>query len=232
MHALRNPASRGLVSVYNIPRGLVGFGPMNVPRGGDNRTPADMLADVAEAFADFKERQEDAINDINSQIAALKIGGAGEIGPEGGPASARKARNALGKFGRSGKPEDLVNGLTVNNAMSTDSGPDGGYITGDEIAGEIMRVQRNSSAMRRIAKVVTTRSANFKQPVSLNNAASGWVGEREGRTETTAPKLALVDVPSGEVYANPAITQTLLDDRTALLGEAEDAWPHAEAAGR
>lgn len=210
MHALSN---------YVRPRGLVA--------ALNNTSPAAILAQLSEGFATFKAEQAAAIDDINARLAAMTVGGIGEGGdPMDSAGTRRKALNALANFGRSGKPEDLTRGLTVNNALSTDSSSDGGYITGEEVSGEIMRVQRNDSAMRRIARVVTHRGANFKQPFSLNNAASGWVGERQARPETDAPKLALVDVPAGEVYANPAITQTLLDDSMYDAG----AWLSAEIA--
>src|SRR5207237_10023930 len=41
---------------------------------------------------------------------------------------------------------------------------------------------------------------------------SGWVGETAARPETTTPGLTTLQFDVGELYANPAITQRLLDD--------------------
>jgi HK97 family phage major capsid protein len=41
---------------------------------------------------------------------------------------------------------------------------------------------------------------------------SGWVGEEGARAETEAPGFVEVAPPLGEIYANPAATQAMLDD--------------------
>jgi HK97 family phage major capsid protein len=65
--------------------------------------------------------------------------------------------------------------------------------------------------------------------VSLGGTESGWVAETAPRPETDASTLALLEFPSAELYANPAATQTLLDDAFInldewLAGEIEDAF--------
>ncbi|TZG23885.1 phage major capsid protein, partial [Sphingomonas montanisoli] len=41
---------------------------------------------------------------------------------------------------------------------------------------------------------------------------SGWVGETASRPATSTPQIGTVDFTPGEIYANPAISQGLLDD--------------------
>ncbi len=197
-----------------------------IAASANSASPMAVIAELNTAFAEFKARNngkvdklEKAVDDLNASVSALRVGGIGGDDSDGLPRNRRAAFNALGKFGRTGNVDALTDGLTVNASMSRDSGPDGGYVVGEEIATEILRIQRNDSTMRRIARVVMTSSASFKQPFSLNNAASGWVGERQSRPETDGPDLALIDVPAGEVYANPAITQNLLDDSAYDLGQ-------------
>ena len=43
-------------------------------------------------------------------------------------------------------------------------------------------------------------------------AGSGWVGEVAARPNTTTPTVSQLEFASGEIYANAAATQTLLDD--------------------
>lgn len=100
----------------------------------------------------------------------------------------------------------------LHKALQTDSDPDGGFMVPTEIESSITRVVATISAVRRLAQVVTTGAQTYKKPVNLGGAGSGWVGERDARPETATPKLAMIDVPSGEIYANPAATQTMLDD--------------------
>src|SRR3546814_11190432 len=46
----------------------------------------------------------------------------------------------------------------------------------------------------------------------MGGATSGWGGEEDERPETKTPVLRELALPSGELYANPAATQTMLDD--------------------
>ncbi|MGI8942635.1 MAG: phage major capsid protein, partial [Qipengyuania sp.] len=48
--------------------------------------------------------------------------------------------------------------------------------------------------------------------VSTGGTASGWVSETAGRPETDTPNFAEVAPPTGELYANPAASQAMLDD--------------------
>lgn len=204
--------------------------PLNVRARGlmaahANGNPNAILAELTTAFNSFKDKQhgevrslQTAVDELNASVAALKIGGGGGSEP-GQTSGARAALRNLGEFGRTGNPDALTRGFQVNNAMSTDSSPDGGYLAPNELSAEIMRIQRNDSAMRRISRVIMTNSAAFKQPVSTGRMASGWVGEREARPETDAATLHLITVHSGEVYANPAVTQNLIDDSAYNLGE-------------
>lgn len=202
MHALHNRI-RGLVAAFNTP-----------PVGA-----AAMLAEMQRRVDDFINRHAEAMDNVNTQIAALKLGGVGGDGSiESRSAGARRAVQNLGKFGRTGRAEDLVEGFNINNAMSIDSDPNGGFTVPDELSSEILKVQRNDSAMRRLARVVSTRSTSFKQPMSVGGTDSGWVGEKQTRSETNTSDIALIDVPAGEIYANPAITRNLLDDSAYDLG--------------
>jgi len=49
------------------------------------------------------------------------------------------------------------------------------------------------------------------------DAAVGWVGEKDHRTETDTPEMAKVAIPVHELYANPRATQRLLDDAAIRL---------------
>ena len=185
--------------------------------------PNSWMADITAAFADFKAKHKNetaglnaAIDDLNCKVASLAIGAGGAAPQSSG--RARAALQNLGNFGRNGRAEALTEGFRVNAAMSVDSDPNGGYLAPDELSTELMRIQTNDSAMRRIARVVSTNSGAFMQPFTIGGTGSGWVSERQARPETEAFKLALIDVPAGEIYANPAITQNLLDDNAYDLG--------------
>jgi HK97 family phage major capsid protein len=100
----------------------------------------------------------------------------------------------------------------VKASLRTDSDPDGGYVVPDQMESTIDRVLGTVSAMRSIARVISISAGTYKKLVNQGGATGGWVGERESRPETSTPTLSELTFPAMELYANPAATQTLLDD--------------------
>ena len=98
------------------------------------------------------------------------------------------------------------------NTASVGSDPDGGYLVGEEIEAGIDRIVGVDSVMRSIATVRSIGAASYKRLRGLGGATSGWVGETAARPETGTPTLMEMNFPTHEIYANPAATQTLLDD--------------------
>lgn len=97
-------------------------------------------------------------------------------------------------------------------ALNIGTDAEGGYAVPEQLDGTIDNLMRDVSPIRRIANVVQIGSANYKKLVNTVGAASGWVGEADARSETTAPQFAEVIPSLGELYANPAATQSMLDD--------------------
>jgi HK97 family phage major capsid protein len=97
-------------------------------------------------------------------------------------------------------------------ALNIGTDAEGGYAVPEQLDGTIDKLLRDVSPIRRIANVVQIGSSNYKKLVNTVGAASGWVGEADARAETTAPQFAEVIPSLGELYANPAATQSMLDD--------------------
>jgi HK97 family phage major capsid protein len=97
-------------------------------------------------------------------------------------------------------------------AMSAGSNGDGGYVVPLEIAQTIDRVLAKASPIRALATVQQIGGNTYRKPVTTVEAASGWVGETDSRSQTSTPTIAALDFPAMELYAMPAATQTLLDD--------------------
>jgi len=68
------------------------------------------------------------------------------------------------------------------------------------------------STIRSLARIVSISGDTYKKLINVGGATSGWVGEEEDRPETATPTLREIAVNAKELYANPAITQTALDD--------------------
>jgi len=90
----------------------------------------------------------------------------------------------------------------------------------------VRKAQQEISPMRRIAQVVTTGVGAFSTVWSNNAWGSGWVGETAARPETTTPALSTLEFAAGEIYANAAITQRLLDDSALNI----ESWLSSEIA--
>lgn len=120
-------------------------------------------------------------------------------------------------------------------ALSVGTDADGGYVAPPELDRMIEIRLRQVSPMREIATVRTTGANAYKKPISTSQAGSGWVAETGERTQTASPKLALIDFPTAELYANLAATQALLDDAYTnvedwIATEVEEAFAAQERA--
>ncbi len=97
-------------------------------------------------------------------------------------------------------------------AMSIGIGPKGGVAVPYEIDAVIGSVLKAESPIRQIAQVVEIGTANYRKLVATNGVVSGWAAETAGRAETETPDFAEIAPPMGDLYANPAASQAMLDD--------------------
>ncbi|RMF08915.1 MAG: phage major capsid protein, partial [Alphaproteobacteria bacterium] len=97
-------------------------------------------------------------------------------------------------------------------ALNIGTPAEGGYAVPEDLDRRIDSLLKDVSPIRAVANVVRIGSSSYRKLVSLSDAASGWVGETAARPETGAPTFAEVVPPLGEIYANPAATQAMLDD--------------------
>lgn len=97
-------------------------------------------------------------------------------------------------------------------AASVGAGPKGGVAVPEEIDQVIARVLAAASPIRSIAQVVDIGSANYRKLITTSGVVSGWVSETAPRPETETPDFAEIAPPMGELYANPAASQAMLDD--------------------
>jgi len=97
-------------------------------------------------------------------------------------------------------------------SLSAGSDPDGGYLVPDVLHMDIERDLRQSSTMRRLARVIQISTDSVELLVSEGDAEAGWVAETAERPETGTPKLIKLKIPVHELYAKPRATQKLLDD--------------------
>lgn len=97
-------------------------------------------------------------------------------------------------------------------ALSVGSDPDGGYVVDPDTTGRLVRKVFETSPVRSIASTQIISSESLDGMYDLEETAFGWVGETASRTETATPQIGMWNIPVHEMYAEPRITQKLLDD--------------------
>lgn len=117
---------------------------------------------------------------------------------------------ALNRYLRRGDEEGLA--ALERKAMTVGSDPGGGYLVGEEMEAGIDQIAVATVAMLRLANVRTIGAASYKRRVRTSGAGYGWLGEIETPTETTTPQYAILEFTPGTIYAEPQISQDLLED--------------------
>jgi HK97 family phage major capsid protein len=188
------------------------------------------VARIDQAVGQAQARLDRALSE--ARRPALEVTGASASSttswspsPNGGGLEAKAAFEGYVRTGR-----EL--GLEIKAGLSSVSSS-GGYVVPPETERAIERRLMATSPMREIATVRTVAGGVFKKPVSMAGIASGWVAETAARPETDPATLALLEFPAADLYANPAATQSLLDDALVdldewLAGEVEDAFAAQE----
>jgi HK97 family phage major capsid protein len=128
------------------------------------------------------------------------------------PPRAESARRGMaGGFGDSYLRKGIEAGFEAKR-LSIGVAGEGGLAVPLEIDQRIEATLKQISPIRAIADVVKVGSASYRKLVAVGGVASGWVAEAAGRPETATPLFSEVAPPMGEIYANPAATQPMLDD--------------------
>lgn len=208
-----------------MPRAVTGFG-----LRADTSDPKAMIAALNKAFEEFKAAHDEKlrakaddtvvtekiqridaavdgfqkiIDDLNAKLAAAATGGViGDLPGDPEYIAAFKAHMRKGD---------------VQAAMTKGADADGGYTAPIEWDRTITDKLKEISPIRANARVITITGAGFKKLYNDRAVGSGWVGETAPRPATGTPQFGILDFVPGEIYANPAISQQLLDDSAVNL---------------
>lgn len=196
----------------------------------DASTPAAMIAQLNAAFEEFKatndaavgkkaddavvqakldkinetlDKLDEAIADANRRAAAAQLGAPGDMEPTN-PEYVKDFKAHM----RRGD---------VSAAMNEGTAAEGGYLAPVEWDRTITNKMKQRSPIRENSQVITISGPGFSRVYNDGVIGSGWVGETAARPATATPGLTSLAWSIGELYANPAITQTLLDDAAVNL---------------
>jgi HK97 family phage major capsid protein len=168
---------------------------------------ADDIAELRAGMADLKAKLD------AGTIAAARAPLSGGAAPE--------TKQFVDRYLRHGNAA----GIEVK-AIDGSADSSGGYAVPQEIDATIAATLKSISPIRGIANVVTVGSAGYRKLVTSGGTTSGWAAEDAVRAETGTPVFNEVAPPMGDLFANPAATQAMLDDAAFDL----EAWLAGEIA--
>jgi HK97 family phage major capsid protein len=97
--------------------------------------------------------------------------------------------------------------------MTVGSDPQGGYLVPASMDGRVVTRVFDTSPMRQYASAITIGSETYEYSLDLIRGTSGgWVGELSSRAVTATPTLGKGLIQVHEQYANPDISQKMLED--------------------
>ena len=215
-----------------MPRAIVGC-----QVRADASDPKALVGQLNAAFEEFKAAQDEklaakvddvvlenkinalntAMSDIeaalNEKIASAAVSPVGDM-----PATSPEYMDAFKAHMRKGD---------VQAAMTVGTDADGGYLAPVEWDRTVTDALKQRSPIRENAQVITISGSGFSRVYNDGVVGSGWVGETAARPETATPGLTTLNFETGELYANPAISQKALDDVAINLEQ----WISDEVSG-
>lgn len=178
---------------------------------------ADQAAKVDKISAHVEQLQKE-VEDAHTKLASAQM--------QGGATGPRDAEYSAAFLAHMKKGD-------VQASLNKGADAEGGYLTPVEWDRTITTKLVLVSPMRQLATVQTISSNGFTKLFSLGGVNSGWVGETAGRPGTNTGTFASLAYNTGEIYANPAATQQILDDaeinlESWLAGEVQTEFARQE----
>jgi HK97 family phage major capsid protein len=190
-----------------------------------------VVDDIQKSFHDFKEAndklildtksdilQELKVDKINDHISDLEEKMEKIIASQSAPKQIESEGNealsdyksAFVSYLRNGNSSGLKDLERKSLSVGTDT--DGGFLITPEMTGIIEGIFTETSPMESIASVQSISTDSLELPIRVTNAATATKSEKGSVSETDTFELALKTIPTHEIYAEPAITQKMLDD--------------------
>jgi HK97 family phage major capsid protein len=175
-----------------------------------NADLADTINSLAADFREFKAGIDQRITAFEARAnrPQLLAGGEKSAAAHGDTEQAK----AFTRWLRHGQDADLAASRAKAMSGYSGTGADGGYAVPQDLDRQVSAVALNYAPIRQLATVVQVASEKYERLISLHGTAASWVGETDARPVTATPQLADIKPSFGEVYANPTVTQRLLDD--------------------
>ncbi|WP_404811482.1 phage major capsid protein [Janthinobacterium lividum] len=214
-----------------IPRGIVA-----VRADGDVNV---LITDLNKAFHAFKEEHTKQLEDVKKgnadALQALKVENINaeiaKLQASVDAANERMVAAAMNGGGNQLKDKEYTDAFSahfkkgeVQASLNKGTASEGGYLAPVEWDRTITDRLLVVSPMRALCFIQSISTNGFSKLFNNRGTSSGWVGETAARPETNGPTLGSLAYNTGELYANPAATQQMLDDSAVNL----EAWLASE----
>jgi HK97 family phage major capsid protein len=171
----------------------------------------EVKADALEQSFEQFEDEDDGIAALKAELELLKAKIANGTIAAQRPAldgvKSTESASFIDQYIRRG----IESGLETK-ALGSSSDAIGGYAVPEEIDRVIDETLKSISPIRSVANVVKVGSAGYRKLIASGGTPSGWVAYEAARPETATPTFSEIVPAAGELYANPAASQQMLDD--------------------
>lgn len=178
----------------------------------------DVVARQAKAEQDITSLRSD-VDEVKARLD--KVSRAASRPPVAGtePTMTSEVKGFVNGYLRNGRENEI-------KSVSGSVPGDGGYAVPEEVDQRIVSELTEFSPIRALSRVVQTGTAGYRKLIATGGTASGWVSETAPRPETDTPEFVEIAPPTGELYANPAASQAMLEDASFDL----EGWLASEIA--
>jgi len=108
--------------------------------------------------------------------------------------------------------EAYVESLVESKSLSVQSEIDGGYFVHADMNGRIIKRLFETSPIRQYAAVASIASDAIEGVVDADEVGYGYVSEKAARPPTATAPYGTWRIETHEIYAEPAMTQKVMDD--------------------
>lgn len=189
-----------------------------------------LQVEVNDGVEKFVKRYDARFDKLEQDLCdqMLKLGRPDMGSVKGFSGADAEYKSAFLSWARSGREADLQ-----TKSMSAGSDPDGGYLIPRQLDSLLTKVLRDLSPMRQLARVVQADSGDYTMIHSVGGTAYGWSGEIDMPGDTDGPQFQHIKPVIGTIYAQPAISQNLLEDNAFdlegwMLEELSEAFGEGE----
>ncbi len=179
-------------------------------KGAADPLTLEQLNNINTVIGNYKER----LDRVETAMVRPHLGGGSVMSD---PLQAEH-KQAFCNYIRKGVEGDLPK--LEAKALSVGSDADGGYLVTSAMSERIIQTVKETSPMRKLAKVETISTDSLELIEDTADFAAGWTTETGTVSVTDTPQLGKKTITTHELYAQPSATTKLIDDASIDI----EAW--------